>query len=188
MNLKNFLRGVNFSLNANELNSLKKETKIFLDVLKGHVAKSKVDADVFLGGSFAKNTVARSEDYDADIFVRFDWKYENLSDDLEKILKGVVKELKLKMRRMHGSRDYFRIWKDKKLTFEVIPVTRIKRVREARNVTDLSYFHVNYVKKNLKGEMREQLALTKKFFKANGVYGAESYIHGFSGYGLGCLV
>jgi len=92
------------------------------------------------------------------------------------------------MEKMHGSRDYFRIYYSDKLTFEIIPVLRIKNVKEARNVTDLSYFHVNYVKRKLKGKAKEQLALAKKFFKANGIYGAESYIHGFSGYGLECLI
>jgi tRNA nucleotidyltransferase (CCA-adding enzyme) len=36
--------------------------------------------------------------------------------------------------------------------------------------------------------MRKELTIAKKFFKANRLYGAESYIHGFSGYGLECLI
>ncbi|MBU1051956.1 MAG: nucleotidyltransferase domain-containing protein [Nanoarchaeota archaeon] len=182
------LKKLNFSIGKKEFNELKKETNNFIDVLKRHVGKNRVNADVFLGGSFAKGTLAKAEEYDADIFVRFDWKYEDLSAQLEKILKGVVKELGLKIKKIHGSRDYFKVWKNKMLTFEVIPVLRIKKVQEARNVTDLSYFHVNCVKRHLKGKMKEQLALAKKFFKANGIYGAESYIHGFSGYGLECLI
>ncbi|MBU0906685.1 MAG: nucleotidyltransferase domain-containing protein [Nanoarchaeota archaeon] len=176
-----------FSVGKEEFRKLKKEVDWFLEVLKFKVNK-KYDADVFLGGSFAKGTLALSETYDADIFVRFDWKYENLSDLLENVLKEIIREHRMKMKRMHGSRDYFRVYKDNKLTFEIIPVLMIKRVREARNVTDLSYFHVRYVKKKLNGRMRKELALAKKFFKAQGVYGAESYINGFSGYGLECLI
>lgn len=183
MKLKNF----DFSVSDKEFKSLRRKVDWFLGELVGETKKS-YDADVFLGGSFAKGTLTQSDEYDADVFVRFDWKYENLSDLLEKVLKKVVKKHNLQIRRMHGSRDYFRVYKDRKLTFEVIPVVRIKKVREARNVTDLSYFHVRYVKKNLSKRMKKELALAKKFFKAQGVYGAESYIHGFSGYGLECLI
>jgi tRNA nucleotidyltransferase (CCA-adding enzyme) len=181
------LKGIDFSVDGEELKVLKKELTYFLAKLRAEVRKN-FDADVFLGGSFAKGTLSKSEEYDADVFVRFDWKYDNLSDRLEDILKPIVKSEKFNVKRMHGSRDYFKIWKNRKLTFEIIPVTRIKNVKMARNVTDLSYFHVNYVKKNLKGKMAKELALAKKFFKANGVYGAESYIHGFSGYGVECLI
>ncbi|MFH1802639.1 MAG: nucleotidyltransferase domain-containing protein [archaeon] len=177
------LNKFDFSVGEEELREFKKEIKEFMEVLK-----QRAGAEVFLGGSFAKGTVAKSEEYDADIFVRFDWKYDNLSGRLEKILKPIAKAGKFNMKRMHGSRDYFKIWKDKKLTFEIIPVTKIKNVKMARNVTDLSYFHVNYVKKHLDKGAAKELALAKKFFKANGIYGAESYIHGFSGYGLECLI
>lgn len=181
------LKRVDFSIDKKEFRELKEQVLVFMKHLE-RKTKESADADVFLGGSFAKETIAQAEEYDADIFVRFDWKYEDISDLLENILKRVTKDLGLEMKKMHGSRDYFRIKGKGKLTFEVIPVTRIKRVQEARNVTDLSYFHVNYVKKNLNGKMKRELALAKRFFKAQGAYGAESYIHGFSGYGLECLI
>lgn len=181
------LRRLDFSVSKEEFSELKKITVRFVDLLKEFVRKE-LDAEVFLGGSFAKGTLAKSDEYDADIFVRFDWKYERISDLLEKVLKKVARAENLKLERLHGSRDYFRIRATKNLTFEIIPVKKIKRVKEAQNVTDLSYFHVNYVRKRLNEKLRRELYLTKKFFKANGVYGAESYIHGFSGYGLECLV
>jgi tRNA nucleotidyltransferase (CCA-adding enzyme) len=188
MSLQNFLRKLDFSVDKKEFIFLKKETEQFLKLLEKYLGEEKIDADVFLGGSFAKGTLAKSDNYDADIFVRFDWKYENLSDLLEIVLKKMGKNEKFSFRRLHGSRDYFMVQKNEQLFFEIIPVTRIKNVKEARNVTDLSYFHVNYVKKNLNENSRKQLALAKKFFKANEFYGAESYIRGFSGYGLECLI
>lgn len=181
------VKKLDFSVGKKEFADLKKKVDNFLKALTTAV-KKEADADVFLGGSFAKGTLTKSEEYDADIFVRFDWKYENLSEILEKILLKVVKEKSLQMKKMHGSRDYFRVFSGDNLTFEVIPVARIKRVREAKNVTDLSYFHVKYVKTKLNEKMRRELAIAKKFLKANEVYGAESYIHGFSGYGLECLI
>ena len=187
MDSKRVLRGLDFSVGGEEFKELKKEVDKFMVVL-GEEVKKEADADIFLGGSFAKRTLTKSDKYDADIFVRFDWKYENLSDRLEKMVKSVAKRLKLQVKRMHGSRDYFRVFGESNLTFEVIPVVRIKRVKDARNVTDLSYFHVNYIRRKLNEKMRRELALAKKFFKAHSIYGAESYIHGFSGYGLECLI
>jgi tRNA nucleotidyltransferase (CCA-adding enzyme) len=93
------------------------------------------------------------------------------------------------VKRVHGSRDYFSISKNPKVEFEIIPVFNIKNPREAKNVTDLSYFHVNYVKNKIKVQKLErEIALAKSFFKAQKIYGAESYIKGFSGYALECLV
>lgn len=181
------IRKLDFSVDKKEFRELKREVDWFLKILKREVRK-KYDADIFLGGSFAKGTLTKSKSYDADIFVRFDWKYVDLSVLLEKVLKGLVKENGLTLKKMHGSRDYFKVYRNEKLTFEVIPVSRIKKVKEARNVTDLSYFHVRYVKRKLNDKMKKELATAKKFFKAQGVYGAESYIHGFSGYGLECLI
>ncbi|MFH1425733.1 MAG: nucleotidyltransferase domain-containing protein [archaeon] len=178
---------IDFSLKEEEKKWMKAEVSKFLGLLVGGVKKKKAKADVFVGGSYAKGTLACSEEYDIDVFVRFDWKYEDLSYELEKILKGVFGK-KYVVEKLHGSRDYFRIYRDKKLTFEVIPVVRIKKVREARNVTDLSYFHVGYVKRNVKGKIGKEILLAKKFCKGVGVYGAESYIGGFSGYGLECLI
>jgi tRNA nucleotidyltransferase (CCA-adding enzyme) len=187
MNVKKILKNMDFSVDKNEMKKLKLKVDEFLQVLRKEAAKE-CDAEVFLGGSFAKGTLVKSNEYDADIFVRFDWEYESLSEELEKILKPVTKLTGLKIKRMHGSRDYFRLDAGEGLTFEIIPVSKIKKVREARNVTDLSYFHVNYIRKKMTEKLRRELALAKKFFKSNGFYGAESYIQGFSGYGLECLI
>ncbi|MBU0760652.1 MAG: nucleotidyltransferase domain-containing protein [Nanoarchaeota archaeon] len=188
MNAKRVLETLDFSVGKNEFNELEKETKSFLNLLKKQVSKKKVNCEVFLGGSFAKGTLAKSESYDADIFVRFGRKCGDLSDYLGKILKNLVKRTGMKIERLHGSRDYFRIRKNEKLIFELIPVLKIKKIVEAMNVMDLSYFHVNYVRRNLKGRLRKEVSFAKKFCEAQGVYGAESYINGFSGYGLECLI
>lgn len=184
MSLNKFLRKIDFSVEEHELREMRKQIDDFIDQLRESVKRNRIDAEICLGGSFAKGTVATSARYDADIFVRFDWKYEDLSAYLEKILRNFVRDVN----RVHGSRDYFRVRHSEKLIFEVIPVLRIKKVREARNVTDLSYFHINFVKRNLKGNMKRELAIAKKFCQAQGFYGAESYIQGFSGYGLECLI
>ena len=173
-----------------EYNEYKKLYSNVVEVLKKSCRMLKVKAEVFVGGSFAKRTVIRSNDYDVDVFIRFHDSKKNISDLTERIVKKTCGKLKLTYKRVHGSRDYFQILLrhgSKNVTFEIVPVKKIKRPRDAENVTDLSYFHVSYVKKRLKG-FEEQVLLAKAFCTAHGVYGAESYIHGFSGYALECLI
>tara|TARA_Y100000034_G_C6909629_1_gene423599 strand:+ start:1656 stop:2918 length:1263 start_codon:yes stop_codon:yes gene_type:complete len=184
--MKNFLKSVNFSVPTDELNEIKKQTKEVVAALGKGIKKNKIKAEVFVGGSFAKGTLAKSDEYDIDIFIRFDRKYEDLSYYLEQVVKKSLKDYKHE--KVHGSRNYFKLWKEKKITFEVIPVLKIKKPEEGKNVTDLSYFHVNYVKRGLNKDKIRELQWAKRFFKARGVYGAESYIQGFSGYSLECLI
>lgn len=170
-----------------ETGYLKKEAGRITSLLREELKKSKIDAEIFLGGSFAKDTLIKGEFYDIDIFVRFDWKYEDISKLLTKVLDKIKKKHKLKIEKLHGSRDYFRIIKSN-IIFEIVPVARIKKPKEARNVTDLSYFHVNYVKRKFGKNLGKEVVFAKQFCKAQKVYGAESYVNGFSGYALECLI
>ncbi len=134
-------------------------------------------AEVMLGGSVAKNTYLKTKDID--FFVRFPKGTKSISDIL---IKKLGKKFKLKV--MHGSRDYVR-FEYKGFTIEVVPVLNVKP-DEAENTMDVSPYHVEYVKKNLKNY--DDVRLLKQFCKANGIYGAESYISGFSGYLLELLI
>lgn len=157
-----------------------KEVDDFVKRINLRVKKLKISAKAVVGGSFAKDTFLK-QDHDVDIFVLFSLKYkdENLSKLLHQILKPFKPET------VHGSRDYFRI--KGRLNFEVVPVLDIKKPEHAKNVTDFSPAHVLWVKKNV-GKLRDDIRLVKKFCKANKVYGAESYINGFSGHVLDILV
>ncbi len=170
------------------MKSLIRRTGSIVGLLEEDIKKLNVSADVFVGGSFAKGSLVKKENYDIDIFIRFDWRIEDISNVLESVVREICKKEKMKLEILHGSRDYFRII-DKEALFEIVPVYRIKKPKEARNVTDLSYFHVNYVRKKLKGgKLGDEILLAKSFCQAQGVYGAESYIQGFSGYALECLI
>jgi len=142
------------------------------------------DAKVILGGSGAKVTWLKGF-HDVDLFVLFDYnkfkeKHLLISDILEKSLKRKFKAVK----RIPGSRDYFQI-NEKGYTFEIIPILEIKKADEALNITDISPLHVDWVKKNKR--YCDEIRLTKRFCRAQDVYGAESYIKGFSGYLLEIL-
>ena len=166
-----------------EIKPIGKDKRVneFVKDLQSRVDGKKIEAKVFLGGSFAKGTFLK-DNYDIDIFVRFDKKYieKDLSGLLEKCLKG------LNYTRVHGSRDYFQIKDD--LKFEIVPVLDIKNPEDAKNVTDMSPLHVEWVIKNSSSKLREDIILLKQFCKGIGVYGAESYIKGFSGHVVDILV
>ena len=166
-----------------ELKHIRNLLEGFIKKLRKNIRIQKINAEIFVGGSFAKATVIRKDHYDIDIFIRFDKKYKNISDLTKKIL-GRQKFIKI-----HGSRDYFKIKASEDLFFEIIPVKKIKTPREAENITDLSYSHVKYIKRKIKSEkILDDIRLAKAFCYGNNCYGAESYVNGFSGYALELLI
>ncbi len=176
--LKEVLKDVKPS--AEEEKEVNRKVNEFLNKIN----KGLKGAKAVLGGSGAKGTWL-SGAYDVDVFVRFDYKgfkdkSEQLSDILEKHLKKMFK-----IDRLHGSRDYFQI-KQGKFSFEVIPVLKTSKAKEAMNITDVSILHAEWVKRHKR--FADDIRICKQFCKANNVYGAESYIRGFSGYECEILV
>lgn len=145
------------------------------------------DATAILGGSGEKDTWL-SGNYDVDIFVAYNYtKYKDQSAQLSKHLQKTLKLAfpKIKFECVHGSRDYFQFtYKD--LSFEIVPILKIKTADDAINITDVSPLHAQWVNKNAQ-HLKDDIRLAKQFCKANNLYGAESYIQGFSGYILEIL-
>lgn len=167
------------------MENFQKDLDSFVKKVKKRISDSGLEAEVFVGGSFAKDTVVKKEKYDADVFIRFskEYKDKDLSKLTKKLLKGMNKQ------KIHGSRDYFRLKPRKGFIIEVVPVLKIDKPEEAENVTDLSYSHVKYIKDKVKSKkIINEIKLAKAFCEANKCYGAESYIHGFSGYALELLI
>lgn len=164
----------------------KKEVAELNSITKEVISKIKIkDAKAALGGSGAKNTWLKGKK-EIDIYVKFNYKkFKDKSDKLSEILYPKLKKTFKLVKRLHGSRDYFQIQKNS-FTIEIIPVLEIKKVEEAKNITDISQLHVDYVKKHSK--LANEIRLAKTFAKAQEFYGAESYIRGLSGYVLEVLV
>lgn len=139
----------------------------------------KIGEEVFVGGSYAKETNLKT--YDIDIFVRF--KDET---DISKRLGDFLNKEFEQVTLMHGSRDYYQVFY-KGLDLEIIPVLKVDKPEDAKNITDMSPLHVTWVKKNI-NNLNDDVRLAKLFCKHIGVYGAESYINGFSGYILEILI
>ncbi len=166
----------------NEIKPNKEEEKLVLgraNSILSKINKNLRDAKAILGGSGIKGTWLK-KDNDADIFVKFNYKkYKDKGQELANILERHLNK-RFKLIRLHGSRDYFQIKKDN-YTSEIIPILDIKKAEDAKNITDVSPLHASWV--NRKGkEYRDDIRLLKQFCKSARVYGAESYIQGFSGY------
>jgi tRNA nucleotidyltransferase (CCA-adding enzyme) len=144
------------------------------------------------GGSYAKETNLKG-DFDIDVFIRFDSNYQDqkLSDHLEQALEKLPSFIDNTIdsyERVHGSRDYFQLTISG-FTFELVPVYSIRDPSKAINVTDMSPLHVHWVREHMKQHpLNDDVRLAKVFCKACGVYGAESYIEGFSGHVLDILI
>lgn len=164
------------SLNENELKAIKKETNELLITLK----KQGLNANI--GGSLAKGTILKKDNQDVDIFIVL--KPEELSK-----FEKLIAKTKLKYELIHGSRDYIKIKKEN-VVFELIPVLKLDTKNRIDNITDFSLIHVKYIKSILdkNKKLTNEIKLTKAFCHAQGCYGAESYIGGFSGYALEVLV
>lgn len=146
------------------------------------------EAKAVLGGSGAKDTWL-SGNHDVDVFVQFNYtKYKNHSMELTQFLDKSLRKTfpKIKLSKLHGSRDYFQLTYQK-YDFEIVPIIKITKSEQALNITDVSTLHSIWVNKNAKS-MKDDIRLLKQFCKANKLYGAESHIAGFSGYILEILI
>lgn len=150
--------------------------------VNSQLRKKKLDAKLIIGGSVAKGTWLPGIS-DIDFFLAFNYdefsdRSTELSDFAEKLLKDIFK-----VQRLHGSRDYFSATYQG-FSIEIVPVLEIKKLNQAKNITDFSPLHVNWIAKKIKKnrELQTHARLAKQFFKASGVYGAESYVGGLSGH------
>ncbi|RME54665.1 CCA tRNA nucleotidyltransferase [Candidatus Woesearchaeota archaeon] len=165
----------------NLIKPTKEEERKLKEKAKDVIEKVKIkNVKLELGGSVAKGTWLKGN-HDIDIYAKFDLKYKG--HDISSILKRKLE--KFKFSTLHGSRDYFQI-KKRNYVVEIVPILNIKNVAQAENITDVSPFHVKWVRKHK--ELADEMRLAKAFCKANKLYGAESYIKGFSGYVLEILI
>ena len=177
MNIKQVLKEelMKISLSNNELSDLNQRAN---EIVK-KISNGKIQA--FIGGSLAKGTLMKKNVQDIDIFVIFEKEEDTLT------LENILKKNKFDYKMIHGSRDYFHI-EQEDVIFEIIPVLKLDG--EPANITDSSLSHVKFVKKqiNKNKKLADEIKIAKAFCYAQNVYGAESYIKGFSGYALELLV
>jgi len=155
--------------------------------INNSLKQKKLKARCILGGSVAKGTFLKG-DHDIDLFVKFDYSYKDkdISKLLHAALKHSFKDNLRNLEEIHGSRGYYR-FSAKLFSYEIVPVLSVKNPKKAMNVTDMSPLHVEWVLKSSQ-RIRDEIRIAKLFCKAAGIYGAESYIKGFSGHVLDILI
>ncbi len=166
-----------------------KEVESVIEKVNKAARISRVKAELIVGGSVGKGSWL-SGIHDLDFFLLFDYAtYKDKSGEISDITDRVLSKAFAKYTRLHGSRDYFEI-KTKKLVIEIIPVLKIKNIKDAKNITDASPLHVGWIKKHTKKnkQLVNDMRLAKQFFVAQRAYGAESFIQGFSGHVIEILV
>lgn len=175
-------------------NKLFEQVDIVLDSLRNSAKSLGYVVSVELGGSAAKRTFLKG-DFDCDVFVRFDFKkYSGKDSELSGYLKKIILGAGHSPVELHGSRNYFQFVSGG-FKFELVPVLWIESISDAKNVTDASPFHVYWFNEKCKKSGKDpnhrfnnQVRLAKLFSKSQRVYGAESYIQGFSGHVIDILI
>lgn len=184
-----------------------KELDLLVDVFKTKLLNSarelNYSINIELGGSYAKNTFLRG-DFDIDFFIQF---HSNIDDiQKEEILIEILTYSEIDFDIKHGSRVYVsgfftnssntdsgeikNNFSVSGFNFECVPTEICSDINIAKNSTDISIFHVKYLKDKVDKDsiLVDEIRLAKRWFKIKKLYGAESYINGFSGHSIECLI
>ncbi|MBN2121490.1 CCA tRNA nucleotidyltransferase [Candidatus Micrarchaeota archaeon] len=133
-----------------------------------------------LAGSVAKGTFLRGAG-DIDVFAIFPVSYSK--EKMFESLKGAAKKAfpRAKFEVGYAEHPYLRMYYLKK-KIDLVPSYEMKEGQKVKSAVDRSQLHTKYVLKTLKPKQKAEVLLLKKFLRANGLYGAEIKIRGFSGY------
>lgn len=160
----------------------KKEEKELMDAInelekkiENYIPK---EAEIMLVGSVAKGTYLRNS-LDIDFFILFPSNFKK--EEMANIVISAGKKILEKWELQYAEHPYIR-GKYKKYNVDVVPCYKVRKASEKLSAVDRTPFHTEYIKKNLKEEMKNEVRLLKQFLKGIGCYGAEAKIEGFSGY------
>ncbi len=155
------------------------ELKKVIEEVEEEIKKRKPkETEVMLVGSVAKGTYLKNA-LDVDFFILFPQKYKK--DEMAEIVINIGKEILHEWEVQYAEHPYIR-GKYKGYEIDVVPCYKIKDASHKISAVDRTPFHTEYIKKNLKEEMKNEVRLLKQFLKGIGCYGAEAKVEGFSGY------
>lgn len=159
-----------------EEKKVKEFAKNIIKLLKRYAGKK----EVVLAGSIAKKTYL-SKNADVDIFVVFSEKTPKIEmkKQLEKMMMGAFPGTKYQLN--YAEHPYIRFHVEGR-RIDLVPAYKMKPGGERLTAVDRSVLHTKYVLRKLEKKQRKDVLLLKQMLKANGIYGAEIKIEGFSGY------
>ena len=121
-------------LSDEEYKNLEHLSSLVIESINKKLKSKKIDAKVFVGGSLAKKTLIKKPKYDVDLFLRFNKKYSE--DEIKKLCKRIFFFFRIpgyssKVKRIHGSRDYYHVHlKKNNVIFEIVPTINITKPEE----------------------------------------------------------
>ncbi len=142
------------------------------------VRRSGFDIEVRLEGSVAKGTWIKGE-ADLDIFLRFPRDFE----------RGAFRKIALELgkRALSEHQPYERYSEHpyveavvNGVVVDIVPCYRVEP-RDWLSSTDRTPYHTKYVIERLGERGKDEVRLLKRFLRANGLYGADAKVRGFSG-------
>ncbi len=158
-----------------------REEKAFANsLIKRITVHLPINARALLAGSVAKGTFLK-DSKDIDIFLLFPKSVAK--EKFEGIVKTIAARTFPKDKREihYAEHPYVRI-KFGTRKMDLVPAYYIKNAEEKASAVDRSVLHTRYILRKLQNNKRTDVLLLKKLFKANGLYGAEIRVEGFSGY------
>jgi len=137
----------------------------------------RLNLDFKFVGSYARNTWLKGN-LEIDVFVLFptELSKEELERRIIEIGKQVFERYELRYAEhpyVHG--ELFGVEVD------LVPCYKVESAEKILSAVDRTPFHHEWLKEKVKGK-EDEIRLLKLFLKANGIYGAEYKVRGFSGY------
>lgn len=143
------------------------------------------NVEIMLTGSVARGTNVRGN-YDIDIFLLFK---NNISEEemekkgIEIAKKTIAKHKNETYTMKYAEHPYLMLnMNDRGITIDLVPSFKIKDASERISAVDRTQLHNQFINSNFNEKLRDDVRLLKTFLAANGIYGAEARIEGFSGY------
>jgi len=159
---------------------MKKLSKKVLILAKRKMKKH--NGDAILAGSITRDTWLPDK-LEFDVFLLFPERIkEKRMEELGlKIGKFIAKELKAEFKIEYAEHPYVSL-NVNGLDIDIVPCYHLKNLEKIKSAVDRTPFHVKYLEKKLTKKLAKEVRLLKRFLKANGIYGAEAKVQGFSGY------
>lgn len=164
-----------------EYRSIEQHANNIIDSIKNTLRELNVKGEPIIAGSLAKRTMIKGYG-DIDIFILLEPIYP------KQTLRQLVVEIG---NLVFGEGNYWMRYADhpyieteiNKYTYSVVPAYKVTR-GEWISPVDRTVYHLEYIKSKVLNNraIREDMALLKAFMRRIGVYGAEVYVKGFSGY------
>lgn len=138
---------------------------------------SRLNVEFMFLGSYSRNTWLKGN-LEIDVFIPFpeDVSKEKLRERGLEIGKAVLDEYEIR----YAEHPYVHGFV-KGVEVDVVPCYRLKEPVKIKSAVDRTPFHHEWLKDRIRGKENE-VRLLKGFLKANGIYGAEYKVRGFSGY------